>query len=359
MNTPGANRSASSVPASSVPTSSASAALAAVPALLELQAVEHVFADGSAGLRGCSLALGRGRRHALLGPNGAGKTTVLQHLNGLLRPTGGRMLWNGRPYEYGRAGLTDLRRRVGLVFQNPERQLFSAQVEEDVSFGPLNLGLDETTVRARVAAALDAVGLAGFGARAVHHLSFGQKKRVCIAGVLAMQPEVLLLDEPMAGLDAPMQRELTALLDGLAARGVTVLLSTHDVDFAYAWADDIHLMAAGRCIASGAAHDVVLQADALQAAGQRQPAALALHAALAARGVLADGPAPRSVDALLEALHALPAASPAQPLACPEPAAQRHAPAPQTQEQTQNQPQQGQPQDRQGHAHHRSGETPA
>lgn len=275
-------------------------------ALLELQAVDHVFADGSAGLRGCSLALARGRRHALLGANGAGKTTVLQHLNGLLRPTAGRLLWNGRPVDYGRKGLAQLRRSVGLVFQNPERQLFSAQVEEDVSFGPLNLGLDDATVRTRVAAALDAVGLRDQARRAVHHLSFGQKKRVCIAGVLAMQPEVLLLDEPMAGLDAPMQLELAELLDRLAASGVTILLSTHDIDFAYAWADDIHLMAGGRCIASGPATTIARDAAVLDAAGQRLPTALALHAQLVAHRVLAPGPAPRSVEAVLDALRGLP-----------------------------------------------------
>jgi cobalt/nickel transport system ATP-binding protein len=275
-------------------------------AVLELCAVSHVFADGSAGLRDCSLALGRGRRHALLGANGAGKTTVLQHLNGLLRPSAGQLLWDGRPVDHGRSGLAALRRHVGLVFQNPERQLFSAQVGEDVSFGPLNLGLDAATVRARVAAALDAVGLGDQAGRAVHHLSFGQKKRVCIAGVLAMEPEVLLLDEPMAGLDAPMQEELAALLDRLAARGVTILLSTHDIDFAYGWADDIHLMAAGRCIASGPAPVVARNPDALHAAGQRQPVALTLHAHLVARGVLPVGAAPRSIDGVLDALRCQP-----------------------------------------------------
>ena len=276
-------------------------------ALIELDAVEHTFADGSAGLRCCSLLLGGGRRHALLGANGAGKTTLLQHLNGLLRPSAGQLRWRGQPYEYGRAGLTELRRRVGLVFQNPDRQLFSALVEEDVSFGPLNLGLDDATVRARVASALDAVGMGGFGRRPVHQLSFGQKKRVCIAGVLAMEPEVLLLDEPMAGLDAPMQAELESLLDRLAASGVTIVLSTHDIDFAWRWADDIHMMAAGRCIASSPAQQLPAQLEALRAAGQRPPLALSLHAELVARDVLPAGAAPRSMDALLAALRALPA----------------------------------------------------
>jgi cobalt/nickel transport system ATP-binding protein len=277
------------------------------PPLLELQAVSHTYPDGSPGLRDCSLTLRRGRRYALLGANGAGKTTLLQHLNGLLRPNAGTLRYNGQAFDYSRNGLTALRSHVGLVFQNPERQLFSAQVEEDVSFGPLNLGLGEDEVRHRVAAALDAVGLREHARRAVHQLSFGQKKRVCIAGVLAMQPEVLLLDEPMAGLDAAMQHELAALLDSLAASGVTVLLSTHDIDFAWRWADDIHVMAAGRCIASGPVHEVAAHSEALAAAGQRPPLALTLHKELVTRGVLPRGPAPRSVDAVLEALRTLPA----------------------------------------------------
>lgn len=275
-------------------------------ALIELDAVSHTFADGSTGLDGCSLALAAGRRHALLGANGAGKTTLLQHLNGLLRPGVGQLRWHGEPYDYGRAGLSGLRRRVGLVFQNPDRQLFSALVEEDVSFGPLNLGLDEAAVRTRVANALEAVGLAGFGRRPVHQLSFGQKKRVCIAGVLAMEPEVLLLDEPMAGLDVPMQAELEALLDRLAASGVTIVLSTHDIDFAWRWADDIHIMAAGRVIASTPAQQLPSQRDALRAAGQRLPLVLAMHSELVARGMLPSGAAPRSMDALLAALRAQP-----------------------------------------------------
>ncbi|WP_343731052.1 ATP-binding cassette domain-containing protein [Duganella sp.] len=267
--------------------------------LLELEAVDHRYPDGSIGLQACSLALHRGRRYALLGANGAGKTTVLQHLNGLLRPGAGQLRIDGQAFDYSRAGLTALRRRVGLVFQNPDRQLFSAVVEEDVSFGPLNLGLPVEEVRARVREALQAVGLRDHARRPVHQLSFGQKKRVCIAGVLAMQPDVLLLDEPMAGLDAAMQAELTTLLD---RPGVTILLSTHDIDFALRWADDIHIMAAGRCIASGPAQELAAHTDALRTAGQRPPAALTLHAQLVALGVLPAGPAPRSTDALLDLL---------------------------------------------------------
>lgn len=275
------------------------------PPVLELAGVDYVYPDGSAGLRGCSLALGRGRRHALLGANGAGKTTVLRHLNGLLRPAAGTLLHDGQAVGRGRAASNALRRCVGLVFQDPDRQLFAAHVEEDVSFGPLNLGLDAATVRARVAAALDAVGLSAHAGRAIHHLSFGQKKRVCIAGVLAMEPQVLLLDEPMAGLDAPMQAALAALLDRLAARGITVMLSTHNADFALGWADDVHLMAAGRCIASGPALQLAQRADLLGQAGHDVPQSVALHRELVALGVLGADPPPRSVPALLAALRAL------------------------------------------------------
>ncbi len=270
--------------------------------LIELHAVEHRYPDGSAGLDGCSLRIAPGSRNALLGANGSGKTTLLLHLNGLLQASAGRIDFAGQPLANGRDGLNALRRRVGLVFQNPDRQLFSASVVEDVSFGPLNLGLDEATVRVRVAEALTAVGLADLANKPVHHLSFGQKKRVCIAGVLAMQPEVLLLDEPMAGLDAGMQDELLALLNKLSARGITILLSTHDVDFAYRWAEQIHLLAAGRCIASFAAGELPQQANALAAAGQPLPAVVELHGTLCNLGHLAATPAPRSLGELANLL---------------------------------------------------------
>ena len=272
--------------------------------LLEAITLSHHYADGSTGLDSCSLAIRRGSRNALLGANGSGKTTLLQHFNGLLQPSNGSLRYAGTPLDTSRAGLSALRRRVGLVFQNPDRQLFSASVIEDVSFGPLNLGLDEATVRRRVAEALADVGMAEHAERPVHHLSFGQKKRVCIAGVLAMQPEVLLLDEPMAGLDAAMQLELQTLLDGLAAQGITIVLSTHDVDFAYRWADDIHLLAAGRCLASFAASELPQYAALLQQAGQSIPAIIELQRILAAHGLLAAQPATLSLEALLSALTA-------------------------------------------------------
>jgi len=211
--------------------------------------------------------------------------------------------------DYRRSGLRQLRSKVGMVFQNPDRQLFSASVLEDVSFGPLNLGLNVATARQRVSAALQAVGMAAFADKPVHNLSFGQKKRVCIAGVLAMEPELLILDEPMAGLEHAMQEELLAVLENLHARGITLLLATHDIDFAYAWADQIHLMVAGRCSASlpaanlATAGDTLSTAgDALSAAGLPLPGVIELQHRLKKLGVLPSDAWPRKISDLLALL---------------------------------------------------------
>lgn len=272
-------------------------------ALLQLEEVHYRYPDGSAGLAGCSLSVSRGSRNALIGANGSGKTTLFQHCNGLLRPAAGRVHYAGAPVDYGRAGLRALRSKVGLVFQNPDRQLFSASVREDVSFGPLNLGLNEATVAARVEAALQAVGMDDLAHKPVQNLSFGQKKRVCIAGVLAMEPELLVLDEPMAGLDQAMQEELLAVLDGLHRRGMTILLATHDIHFAYRWADRIHLMAAGRCCASFDAPALAGHEAELAAIGLRLPSVIGLERQLRQRGLLRGDTPIHSCSALLAQLQ--------------------------------------------------------
>jgi len=270
--------------------------------LIDIRGVHKRYGD-SVAVAGVDLQVGTGELFGLIGHNGAGKTTLFQHANGLLRPSSGTVFYAGRPLDYGRAGLRELRSRVGLVFQNPDSQLFSASVREDVSFGPMNLGLPRDVVAARVEAALDAVGMAALAERLVHHLSFGQKKRVCIAGVLAMEPELLLLDEPMAGLDQGMQAELLAVLEGLHARGMTILLATHDLEFAYGWADRIHLLAAGRATASLAAAELPGHGPELATAGLAMPPLVAVHQTIADRGLLpAGGPAPRTWADLLARL---------------------------------------------------------
>ena len=284
------------------------------PCLLEFAAVSHRYGQEQGGLDACTLRIAAGSRNALIGCNGAGKTTLLLHAVGLLRPEQGEVRFAGQPLNYQARHLHTLRRRVGLVFQNPDHQLFAATVSEDISFGPLNLGLPVAEVRQRVARAMQAVALTPLAETPLHQLSFGQKKRVCIAGVLAMQPDLLLLDEPMAGLDQTMQAEFAELLTQLGRQGITILLSTHDLDFAYAWADHIHLLDRGQCRASLASHELPRHAEALCQMGQTLPSVLTLHQALVARGILPPQPAPRSQRELL-ALLAAPAFPP-QPASC-------------------------------------------
>ncbi|OAN49192.1 cobalt ABC transporter ATP-binding protein [Paramagnetospirillum marisnigri] len=244
--------------------------------ILEALDLHHVYPGGVIALEGLSLTVERGRRLAVLGPNGAGKTTLLLHLNGTLRPSAGEVRLDGVAQGYSRAELAAWRRRVGLVLQDPDNQLFAATVEEDVSFGPLNLGLTEAEARDRVTEALDALGIADLAERATHMLSFGQKKRVAIAGALAMRPEVLLLDEPVAGLDHRGARLLLQALERLAASGTTLVFTTHDVDLAWAFAERVALFDRGRVILHGDAAEVLGDRDALAQAGLEPPLLLEL-----------------------------------------------------------------------------------
>ena len=274
-------------------------------AILRLEDVSYRYADGTRALDNCSLTVRRGARTAVLGVNGAGKTTMFLHLNGILRPTAGQVLCEEMPLDYSRGGMRKLRSRVGIVFQNPDSQLFSASVREDVSFGPMNLGLEETVVRKRVEEALLAVGMTDAADKPVHNLSYGQKKRVCIAGVLAMQPEIVVLDEPMAGLDAAMQEELMDILERLHLAGMTIVIATHDLDFAYGWADEVIVMQTGRLLAHGGPTAILQQKDVQNELGAAPLVAEITHS-LSLIGIdLRDkGYLPRCKSELLKALNA-------------------------------------------------------
>ncbi len=198
--------------------------------LLALCGVDYAYPNGVMALRGLNLTVAKGQKLAILGANGSGKTTLLLHLNGTLQPTRGAIRLDGQPVRYDHRALTDWRRRVGLVLQEPEDQLFAATVGQDVSFGPLNLGLSEAEAREQVNEALTALEIADLADRATHTLSFGQKKRVAIAGILAMRPELLALDEPTAELDGETARKLSALIVERARAGAIVVMTTHLAD---------------------------------------------------------------------------------------------------------------------------------
>lgn len=274
--------------------------------ILTFKNVSYHYPDGTNALNDCSLSIRSGSRTAVLGANGAGKTTMFLHLNGILRPSSGRVCWEEKPLEYSRGSMRKLRSRVGLVFQNPDNQLFSASVQEDVSFGPMNLGLEETVVRKRVEDALLAVGMTAAADKPVHNLSYGQKKRVCIAGVLAMEPDVVVLDEPMAGLDSIMQEELTLVLERLHSSGMTIIVATHDLDFAFGWADEVIVLQSGSLLSSGDPTTVLLQDPVRKALGAT-PLVAEITERLSLLGInLRDKEyQPRSKNELLKALSAL------------------------------------------------------
>ncbi len=244
--------------------------------ILEAKGLAYAYPGGVSALAGLDLSVEKGRRLAVLGPNGAGKTTLLLHLNGTLKPSSGTVRLDGLSMGYSRAALTAWRRRVGLVLQEPDDQLFAATVAEDVSFGPLNLGLSEAEARRKVESALDTLGILDLAGRATHMLSFGQKKRVAIAGALAMEPDVLLLDEPLAGLDHQGGKRLLAALGELAQAGTTLVFTSHDVDLAYAFADRVALFQAGTVITQGEAADVLADRSSLAACGLEPPLLLEL-----------------------------------------------------------------------------------
>jgi len=221
----------------------------ALEAMLQVENLHFRYPDGTCALAGINLRIGRGQRVALMGPNGAGKSTLLLHLNGIRLPQQGRVVVGG--LEASRTTEELVRSRVGLVFQDPDDQVFSPTVWEDVCFGPLNQGLSQAEAADRAERALAAVGLLHLRARSPQRLSFGQKKRVAIAGVLAMQPALLALDEPFAYLDPEAQDGLAEILDALHEQGVTLLVATHDVDWAADWADEVILLVEGRVLAQG------------------------------------------------------------------------------------------------------------
>lgn len=250
--------------------------------LLSAESVSARFDDHPV-LTGASIALGRGSRTALLGANGSGKTTLLRCLSGAHRPSQGRVLLEGSELRHDRKGLREHRRRVQLVLQDPDDQLFSADVAQDVSFGPMNLGLAEAEVRSRVAEALDLLAVTHLASRPTHQLSYGERKRVATAGAVAMRPEVLLLDEPTAGLDPAGVHEMLAALERLRASGTTVVLATHDVDLALAWADQAAVVADGQ-VRQGPVAELLDDAELLVRARLHRPWPLELAARLGLPG---------------------------------------------------------------------------
>ncbi|MCW2794907.1 ABC transporter ATP-binding protein [Nocardioides sp.] len=228
--------------------------------VLDVRGLAYAYPDGHQALYGVDLHVHRGERVALLGPNGAGKTTLVLHLNGILQAGAGSVSVSGLPVV--KDNLREIRRRVGIVFQDPDDQLFMGTVRQDVAFGPANLGVKGAELERRVLAALDLVGMADFVDRPPHHLSFGQRRRVAVATVLVMEPEILVLDEPSSNLDPASRRELADILRSL---DVTVLMVTHDLPYALELCPRSVVLSDGVVVTDGATYDVLTDEDLMRA----------------------------------------------------------------------------------------------
>ncbi|WP_249416989.1 energy-coupling factor ABC transporter ATP-binding protein [Streptomyces sp. TS71-3] len=229
------------------------------PPSLEVAGLAFAYPDGHQALFGVDLTVGRGERVALLGPNGAGKTTLVLHLNGILTAGAGTVRVAGLPVA--RGTMAEVRRRVGIVFQDPDDQLFMPTVREDVAFGPAAAGLKGAGLEARVRGALERVGMAEFADRPPHHLSFGQRRRVAVATVLAMEPEILVLDEPSSNLDPASRRELADILRSL---DVTVLMVTHDLPYAMELCPRAAILSEGVITADAPTADLLSDAELMR-----------------------------------------------------------------------------------------------
>ncbi len=263
--------------------------------MLEVKNLKYSYNSDYQALKGVSLKIERGEMVALLGKNGAGKSTLFLHLNGIFEPDEGQVFIDGEELKYDKKSLLKFRQKVGIVFQNPDDQIFAPTVEEDVAFGPLNLGLSMEEVQDRVEEALARVGMSGFEKKAPHHLSGGQKKRVAIAGILAMKPEVMVLDEPTAGLDPQGVVDLVKLLKELNAEGITIIISTHEVDLVPDYARKVFVLVDGLLIAEGTPKDIFSQPEILERANLKVPIVTDLFQQLEDEGIDLQGDYPLTI----------------------------------------------------------------
>ena len=273
--------------------------------LLELRNVSFTYeGETEASLQNINLQIKKGKKIAVMGANGSGKSTLFLCCNGIHRPDKGGVYFHGEPVDYSRKGLLELRRSVGIVFQDPDNQLFSASVYQEISFGACNIGMSEEEAKEAVEEVMEHLEITPFRERPTHALSGGQKKQVSIADILVMKPEVIIMDEPGASLDPRHTRMVNRIMDRMTEEGITVLLATHDMDYAYAWADEIVLMHQGRILKQGTPLQVCSDREALYKTNLEPPMVLRMYEMLCHKGILKEGKyPPKSMDILLKQME--------------------------------------------------------
>ena len=238
---------------------------------LSTKNLNYRYPDGTHALKNVNMEILKGQKVAIMGPNGAGKSTLFSHLNGLTEPTSGHIELDGKIMTYDKKTLLEVRQKVGIVFQDPNDQLFAPTVKEDVAFGPMNLGLGYEEVEKRVNEALELVGMEKYGDKTPHHLSGGQQKRVAIAGIIAMRPEIMILDEPTAGLDPEGVDKVLNILNNLNKEGMSIVISSHDIEMVNGFAEKIFVLNEGEILASGDKHEIFSNKELLKTAHLKAP----------------------------------------------------------------------------------------
>lgn len=271
--------------------------------LVEVRDLYYTYSDDHDALKGISVGIRQGEKVAVVGSNGAGKSTFFLNLNGVLTPSSGEILYRGRVMGRSNKELNELRKNIGIVFQDADNQIIASTVMGEVSFGPMNLKLSREEVRERVEEALAYMNITEFRDRPPHYLSGGEKKRVSIADIIAMKPELIIFDEPTAALDPLNAGRLEHTISRLEKQGMTMLISTHDIDFAYRWADRVLVFAEGSILADGDPVAVFKDMEVLLRAHLRRPTLLDMYDLLVERGKLPDeGRYPRKVEDFAEIL---------------------------------------------------------
>lgn len=239
--------------------------------VLKTNDLNYIYHDGAHALKNVNIEIRKGEKVAIMGPNGAGKSTLFLHFNGLNEPTSGNIEIHGKKIVYDKKELLEIRQKVGIVFQNPNDQLFAPSVKEDVAFGPMNLGLSLEEVEKRTEEALRLVELSQYENKPPHHLSGGQQKRASIAGIIAMRPDIMILDEPTAGLDPHGVEQILKILNKLNEEGMTIVISSHDVEMINDFADRIFVLKDGEIIGNGTPEEIFADHDLLETANLKPP----------------------------------------------------------------------------------------
>ncbi|WP_333859311.1 energy-coupling factor ABC transporter ATP-binding protein [Clostridium sp.] len=272
--------------------------------ILETKNLSFQYPDGTKALNNINLKIEKGKKISFVGVNGSGKSTLFLNFNGVLRPTEGSLIYKGNKIRYNQKSLLQLRKNIGIVFQDPENQLFSASVYQEVSFGAMNLKLSESEVRKKVDTALKNIGMYDHREKAVHFLSYGQKKRVSIADILVMNPEIIVFDEPTSSLDPKHAKQIINIFNYINEKGITIILSTHDVELAYSWSDYVFVMRSGEIIKEGTPYEIFSDDKLIEECYLQKPFVLEVFEALSdSNKIYSNSIIPKNKEELLKILR--------------------------------------------------------